>query len=74
MRLIVLKEFKKQINLRLYQCLRKLSQIKNKILPVKGVQQDEESYDDEAECLKGSITVSDNMYTIAMTNFQKSIY
>ena len=37
------------------------------MLPVKGVKQDEESYDDEAECLKGSSIPSDDIETKAIT-------
>ena len=49
MRLIVLKEFKMLISLKLYQRQKKIVPTLKNILPVKGIHQDVESDDEEVK-------------------------
>ena len=66
MLLIVLKEFKKSVPKKMIKHLKK-------ILPVKGVEQDVESHDEDTkEVLKYCIKQSEHTEINPMTNFKKS--
>ena len=73
MLLIVLKEFKKLINLKPFQCQRKFFKNKN-ILPVKGVEQDEDSNDEDTkEFLNDCIQQSEHTAINPMTKLKNQI-